>query len=140
MGVYHKSWDTVGHEKWWLFVVNTGVATKTSPRTGSGSGVEVSPAHRSSGIQAPGLQPAFCPSHRALPDRPIKRTTSIPQESSCFLRPVVGMSLQERWLGTNYHWPEQAQDFNAHAPEQGFHTLKASWGRTNLWGACACTG
>ena len=55
MGVYHKSWDTIGHDRWWLFIVNIGVAFRTSSRRVSDPGVEVSPAPRSSGTWVPGL-------------------------------------------------------------------------------------
>lgn len=58
MGVYHKSWDTIGHDQWWLFIVNIGVTFRTSSRTVSDPEVEVSPAPRSSGTWVPGLEPA----------------------------------------------------------------------------------
>lgn len=118
-------------------LLNTGVAFRTSPRADSGSGVKASPAPRSSGARAPGLPSAPFTEH-CLPGL-LKEKPPALQRAFLLLQANPGHASAGKVARPNYHWQEQARA-STHAPRQGFHTPKASGGKTSLWGASPCMG
>lgn len=109
-------------------LLNTGVAFRTSPRVDSGSGVKASPVPRSFGAWAPGLPSApftehglpgllkeMPPALKSLPASSGQSWTSLCREGGWGLI-TTGRALM-------------------FIPQGRGSTLKASGGKTSLWGA-----